>query len=228
MLKPKKKITKQDLKEDKFVKYSLQAKTYLDENSKQVFTAVASILAIILLIVVFVYVNKSKVEEARAQLGIAQVEYTNMNYDKAITRLESLIDEYGGTDEADQGLFLLANIYYQQEKYEDSKKYFESFIDSYSGSNILIASGLAGLAACHEHEQNYSDAAELYTKAAEKAPDFVESDNYLYLSGLCLNKAGDIESAIQKFEKIINSPVTQNRVNDAKAQLQKLKNKANI
>ncbi len=225
MLKPKKKITKKDLKEDKFVKFSLQAKTYLDENSKQVFTAVVSILAVILIIVVFVYVNNTKVEEARAQLGIAQVEYSNINYEKAITRLQKLISEYSGTNEADQGLFLLANIYYQQEKYEDAKLNFEQFIDSYTGSNILLASGLAGLAACYEQEKNYSEAAEIYTAAAEKAPDFVEADNYLYLSGLCFDKAGNSESAIQKFEKIVNDPVTQNRVNDAKVQLKKLQNK---
>jgi len=49
MLKPKKKITKKELKEDKFVKYTLQAKTYLDENSKQVFYMVAGILGVALI-----------------------------------------------------------------------------------------------------------------------------------------------------------------------------------
>ena len=49
MLKPKKsisKISKKDLKEDKFVKFTLQAKSYLDENSKQVFYMVSGILIV--------------------------------------------------------------------------------------------------------------------------------------------------------------------------------------
>ncbi len=226
MLKPKKKITKKDLKEDKFVQYTLQAKTYLDENSKQVFSAVAGILAVIVIIIVFVYVHNTKQDKARAQLGIAQVEYNNLNYDKAIQRLQKLISEGEGTNEADQGLFLLANILYQQEKYEEAKMYFEQFVDSYSGSNILSASGLAGIAACFEQEKNYLQAAEMYAKAADKAPDFVETDNYLYLSGLCFRKVGNTEQAIKKFEKIIDFHLTNNRVNDAKAQLLKLRSKS--
>jgi len=223
MLKPKKKITKKELKEDKFVKYTLQAKTYLDENSKQVFTVVGSILAVVVIIILFVYIQGTKTEEAQAQLGIAQVEYSNLNYEKAINRLQKLTNEYSGTTEADQGLFLLASIQYQQEKYEDAKEYFHLFLDSYSGSKILIASGYAGLAACYEKDENYLNAAENYSNAADIASDFVESDNYLYLAGLCYSKAGNKEMAIAKFEKLVDSHLTNNRLNDAKEQLLKLK-----
>lgn len=224
MLKPKKKISKKELKEDKFVKFTLQAKTYLDENSKQVFYMVSGILAVILLIIIFVYVHNTNVEEARGQLGIAQVEYSNLNYDKAIKRLEKLIDNYSGTNEADQGMFLLANVLYQKERYDESKNYFEQFIDSYSGSDILLASGIAGLAACYEKEKMFLNAAESYAQAATTAPDFVEADNYLYLSGICFNKAGNTEKAIEKFEFLVENNVTNKRINDAKAQLVKLKN----
>ena len=224
MLKPKKKITKKDLKEDKFVKFTLQAKTYLDENSKQVFYMVTGILVVAIVVIVFVYAHNANVEEARGQLGIAQVEYSNLNYDKAITRLESLIESYDGTNEADQGMFLLANILYQKERYEESKNYFEQFVDSYSGSNILLASGIAGLAACYEKEEMYSEAGETYSNAASTAPDFVEADNYLYLAGICFSKAGDTLKAVEKFEYLVENNVTNKRLNDAKAQLTKLKN----
>ena len=224
MLKPKKKITKKDLKEDKFVKFTLQAKSYLDENSKQVFYMVSGILIVVILIIVFVYAHNENVEEARGQLGIAQVEYSNLNYDRAVKRLEKLIENYSGTDEADQGMFLLANVLYQKEKYDEAKAYFEQFVDSYSGSKILLASGIAGLAACYEQEENFLEAAETYSKAASTAPDFVEADNYLYLAGICFNKAGDIDKAIEKFEFLVENNITSKRVNDAKAQLVKLKN----
>jgi tetratricopeptide (TPR) repeat protein len=224
MLKPKKKITKKELKEDKFVKFTLQAKTYLDENSKQILYMVSGILAVVLVIIIFVYVQNTNIEEARAQLGIAQVEYSNLNYDKAITRLDKLINNYSGTNEADQGMFLLANVLYQKERYVESKNYYEQFVDSYSGSDILLASGIAGIAACFEKEKMFLEAAETYSKAAATAPDFVEADNYLYLSGICFNKAGYVEMAIEKFEFLVKNNVTNKKLNDAKAQLIKLKN----
>ena len=224
MLKPKKKITKKELKEDKFVKFTLQAKTFLDENYKQAFYMVAGIFAIVLLIIIYFYAHNANVAEAQAQLGIAQVEYSNLNYDKAIARLEGLIESYSSTNEAEQGMFLLANIFYQRERYEESKNYFEQFVDSYSGSDILLASGVAGLAACYEKENMYLEAAEKYSKAASTAPDFVEADNYLYLAGICFNKAGDTLKAIEKFEYLVENNLTNKRLNDAKSQLTKLKN----
>lgn len=228
MLKPKKsisKISKKDLKEDKFVKFTLQAKSYLDENSKQVFYMVSGILAVVVLIIIFVYVQNANTEAASAQLGIAQVEYSNLNYDEAIRRLENLIENYSGTEEADQGMFLLASVLYQKERYEEAKDYYQQFVDSYSGSEILLASGMAGLGACLEKENNYAEAAETYAKAASIASDFVESDNYLYLSGICFSKSGNIDLAIEKFEYLLENHKTQKRVNDTKAQLMKLKNR---
>ena len=118
----------------------------------------------VILIIVFVYAHNENVEEARGQLGIAQVEYSNLNYDRAIKRLEKLIENYSGTDEADQGMFLLANVLYQKEKFDEAKSYFEQFVDSYSGSNILLASGIAGLAACYEKEEKFLEAAETLFK----------------------------------------------------------------
>ena len=130
-----------------------------------------------------------------------------------------LIEEYGGTDEGQQGMLILANIYYQQKKYDDAEIYFQEFVDSYSGSDILLSSGYAGLAACQEINDNYMAAAELYETAAKTAPDYIESDNFMYLSGICYLKADDDETARQIFKKIIDTSKTNQRVKDAEAQL---------
>jgi len=156
MLKPKKKITKQDLKEDKFVKFTLQAKTYVDENYQKIMR-VGLVIGAVIIILIFYYYNAQETnKEANSQLGIAEIEYTNGNLQKASERLVRLIDEYDGTDAADQGMFLIANIFFQQKKYEEARIYFDRFVSAYSGSNILLASGYAGLAACEEVNSNFS------------------------------------------------------------------------
>jgi tetratricopeptide (TPR) repeat protein len=224
MLKPKKKIRKHDLKEDKFVKAALQAKTYFDENYRQVTFVVGAIFAAIVIFIIYNYVSKQKRDEANAQLGIAQIEFSNSNYLKASQRLLRLIEDYSGTDEAIQGMFLLANIYYQQGEYADARHYFEEFVDDYSGSNILLASGCAGLAACLEMNKEYEKAAELYQKAADLAGDFPESDNYTYLAGICYKKIGKNDQAKNQFQKIIQNSDTGSRVKDAELELVLLKN----
>lgn len=219
MLKPKKKVTKQELKEDKFVKYTLLAKSYVDENYQKIMRAALAIGAIIILFVFYYYNSQATDNEANSQLGIAAIEYTNGNLQKASERLVRLIEEYDGTDAADQGMFILANIYFQQKKYADAQLYYDKFVGAYSGSNILLASGYAGLAACEEVNANFPDAAELYEQAAELAPEFPESDNYYYLSALCYKSAGNFDEARSIFEHLASEAKSTQRVNDAETQL---------
>jgi tetratricopeptide (TPR) repeat protein len=219
MLKPKRKITRQELKEDKLVKTTLQVKTYLEENNKQVFYIVAGLFAVILIIMWYRYSSQKSSQEASAQLGIAQIEFTNANYDKATRRLQNLIQNYSGTTEAKQGLFLLANIYYQYNDFKLARDYFKEFTDTYSGSNILLASGYAGLAACYETESDFTEAGSLYEKAANIAREFIESDNYHYLAGLCYKKAGKIDQAREQFKELVEGSKSGQRSKDAETQL---------
>ena len=219
MLKPKKKIRKQDLKEDKFVKFSLQAKSYLDENYQKLSRYVLILAGAVIVFLFFYYNNKQASEDAYSQLGIAQIEFANGNLAKANERLVRLIDDFSGTDAAEQGMFLLANIYFQQKKFDDARLYFEKFIDEYSGSDILLASGYAGLAACEETIKNYKHAAELYEKAANLAPDFPESDRQYYLAALCYKKAGDVDKAKSILSQLAESAKSESQMREAEAQL---------
>ena len=219
MLKPKRNVKRQNLKEDKFVKTTLQMKTYLDENYRQVVLTVVGVFAVVVILISYRFYSGQSEIEANTHLGIAQVEYTNGNLSVAENRLLQILENYSSSDAADQAKFLLANINYQQKKYDLASFYFEEFVDSYSGSDVLLASGYAGLAACREIEENFAEAAVLYDKAARTAPDFTEADNYTYLSGLTYKKANEIEKARKQFEKILKHSNTTKRTKDAEKQL---------
>ena len=74
MLKPKKRLTKRELKEDKFVKTTLQVKNYVDENYRQVMTVILSVFAVIVLVILYTQLSSESENEAQGQLGIAQIE----------------------------------------------------------------------------------------------------------------------------------------------------------
>lgn len=223
MLKPKKKtnhkLTRQELKEDKLVKTAMQAKNFIDENYKQVMTVVTAVLAFVAIIIFYTWYNNLQNEDAGALLGIAQIEYNNSNYDKALSRLQRLVDEYGGTEKADQGTFLMANIYYQKGKTAEAMTYFEEFISEYDSSPILVSSAYAGIGSCLERDGKYEQAAEKYLEAADKAPDFPESDEFKYLAGINFKKAGNVEKAREIFEDLVETHLTDNRLSDAESQL---------
>ncbi len=225
MLNPRKKMTKKEIKEDKFVEVALSAKAYVEENYKRVSIIVVSVFGIILLLMVWNYMHKQNIEKSSALLGQAQLEYQNLNYSKAKEFIIKLMEEYPGTDAGDQGTFLYANLLYQEKKYSEAMEFYQQFIDSYSGSNILIASGLAGYAACLEQKKNYEEAAEYYIRAQKKAKDFIEADDYLYLAGLNYTAANDYYKAREAFQKIVDDYKSSDHQTDAKAKLIILANK---
>ena len=225
MLNPRKKMTKKEIKEDKFVEVALSAKAYVEDNYKQVSIIVTSVFGVILLLMVWNYVRNQNAEKSSALLGQAQLEYQNLNYPKAKEFILRLMEEYPGTDASDQGTFLYANLLYQEKNFEEAKGFYKDFIDSYSGSDILVASGLAGYAACLEKEGNYEEAAEYYTRAQKKAKDFIEASNYLYLAGLNYTAAKDYEEAKDAYQKIVDDYESSDHHADAKAKLYMLANK---
>lgn len=225
MLNARKKMTKKEIKEDKFVEIALSARAYVEENYKQVSLIIASVFGIILILMGWNYHQNIQAEESSALLGQAQLEYQNLNYSKAKEFITRLMDEYSGTEACDQGIFLYANLLYQEKNYFEAKDLFKEFIDSYSGSDILAASGLAGYAACLEQENNNKDAADYYISAQEKAENFIEASNYLYLAGLNYEVAAEYEEARDAFQKIVDDYESSPRQSDAKAKLIMLANK---
>jgi len=219
MLKPKRKLTKKEIKEDKFVKTTMQVRAYVEENYRLVTMITLGIFGLFIFIMFIMYSTEKKQIESASLLGQAQTEYQNLNYSKAKAFLTRLTEEYDGTDAADQGTFLLANLYFQEKNIALAKDNYHEFIDSYSGSEILIASGYAGLAACLSQEQDYEQAAVNYLKAQKKAPDFVEAADYLYLAGLNYLESGQKEKAAEMFRKIVEDYENSKKKDDAKARL---------
>lgn len=219
MLKAQKKLTKKEIKEDKFVEAAMKARAYAEDNYKQVSLITAGVFILFLLIIGYNYVHTQTSERSTTLLGQAQLEYQNMNYTKARALLDRLEAEYGGTDAADQGLLLLANLNYQQDKITEAADSYQAFTDNYSGSDILIASGYAGYAACQEKMTNNADAAQFYLKAQKADPNFVEASNYLYLAALNFITVNDFAAAKNALGKIINDYPDSQREQDAKAQL---------
>jgi outer membrane protein assembly factor BamD (BamD/ComL family) len=204
MLKPqKKKLSKKELKKDPLLDSVLKAQTYYEENKTNLLYGGIGLIIVILLIVWVVALNKETEMEAMSLLGKAQIEFDNMNYTSARGFLERLRENYSSTDSEAQGTFLLANLHYNQDNYTQAKDLYGEFIDAYSGSEILLASGYAGLAACEEIDKNYIKAAEYYEEAFSLVDDFPQGAEYLYLAGLNYIAADNQKEAIASFNKLI-------------------------
>ncbi len=207
MLKPRKRITKKELKQDKLVTWYFAAAEYLRNNRKVVSGVVTGL--VIAAIVAVAYMNNVRSSNNKAATELSQVldAFNGGAYQVAINGdpthnirgLKYIVENYGGSETGEEAKVYLADCYYYLGDYADAMKYFKD----YDGSDkFLQASAYAGVAEVYAIQKDYSKAAEYYERAAAS-----DSKNFLapqYLVGAARNymMIGHNEKAIALLTRV--------------------------
>ncbi len=212
MLKPKKKISKKELKQDPLMTTIAEAQTFYETNKKYISYAITALIVIVVVIVVYINNRRSNNEKATTGLGIIYKIYDNGTTDKSqykiaingqpergVMGLKALVDNYGNSSAGEMARFYLANSYYNLGQYDDALKQYESFSSS---DHLLAASALAGEGACYEAKKDFPKAASSYEKAASAAAKLTIAPEYLNEAGRCYGLAGDKDKALALFKKL--------------------------
>ncbi len=205
MLKPKKKVTKRELKQDKFVLFTLKAKNYIEDNARLLARVGIGLLILIVLVSFYVRSKRSASVEASALLGEAQLAYNLGDSKRAESVLKKLIDEYEGVTPAGQGCFMLAKMYWEKDDFTNAKIYFKKYIDDYAEDDILTAAALSGYADCLVKENKIAEAAQYYEKAGHVNQDDPMTPSYLYSAAWAYMEAGQPKKAEKLAEEIIKN-----------------------
>jgi TolA-binding protein len=172
------KLTKRQIKEDKFTAFMLTSKDeFLEHWQKYVLGAAVVVLAVV---AVFYYSSARKAShiEAGQKLAQAMMDYRAGNNQVAILGLNQIIENYGGDDAAEQATFLLGKVNYDSKNYPEAIRYFEMYLSKYHDSKLDRAAALAGIGASQMNQGNYSDAAARYQAAIDEYPDGPLVENY--------------------------------------------------
>ncbi len=188
------KITKQDMKEDKFTTAMLQTKEWFMEKWQIVVIAVAIVVVVIVAISYFADLRESKNYTGADLLNTANLKLRQRNYPEAITDLERIVDEYSGQI-ADKAQFGLANAHYESRNFDEAIKQYEEYIGKYHKDPIAIASSIAGIASCMENRQEFVSAGVKYEEAATYKPISPMAADYYLGAVRCFTLGGDREKA---------------------------------
>lgn len=207
MLKPRKRITKKELKQDKLVTAYFKTVDLLRNNRKIVSGLVTGL--VIAVIAVVVYLNNVSSNNRNAATELSQVlNYFDggayqvaINGDPAhnLPGLKSIVENYGNSETGEAAKVYLGDCYYYLGDYADAMKYFKD----YGGSDkFLKASADAGVAEVYEIQGDHEKAAEYYERAASR-----DSKNFLapqYLVGAARNyiKTGKKDRAISLLARV--------------------------
>ncbi|MDH3891471.1 MAG: tetratricopeptide repeat protein [candidate division Zixibacteria bacterium] len=196
------KLTKRQIKEDKFTAFMLKARTWFIDNWQ---LAVIGVAAVVLIAVAGVYYSRSQAaqsEEAATRFARALLDYRNGSNQVAIMGFSQVVDEYSSDEAAEQATFLLGKVNYKIRNYEEATRYFEMYLTQYRENRLSRGAAQAGIASCHEEQAAYAEAADRFQKAFDEYPDGPLGGDYL--AGAMRNhfKTGDLEKAAANLDTI--------------------------
>ena len=114
MLKPRKKITKRQIKEDPLVTYYFKTLDFMKQHSQKITIGIIVVLVVIFIAILMAKSKQSAELDASEQLVKANIQLSNQQTQDAINILLSLVDNYSGTKNAAKGVYLLGKAYYQK------------------------------------------------------------------------------------------------------------------
>ena len=214
MLKPKKKISKKELKQDTLVTSYMKVTGFYEKYKKQISIGVTAAVVVVIGTAIFLKSRAADNELATTQLAAIHQFYDNGQYqvavDGAVERnlvgLKTIVDNYGSTHSGDLARFYLADSYYQLGKFAEA---LEAFKDCSPSNDLMKASRYAGIAACAEALGDFETAGENFEKAADKEQTDNTIAEQLSNAARSYARAGDKSRALDILKRIKkNYPTT--------------------
>ncbi|HOP08253.1 MAG TPA: tetratricopeptide repeat protein [candidate division Zixibacteria bacterium] len=165
------KLTKRQIKEDKFTIFMLKSRGWFQDNWQFV---TIGLVVVILLSVAVVYYAQSRVtsdEEAAAKFAEAVAYYRRGNTQEASMRLQTIVSEHSSSSLADEATYLLGNLNLRSRNYSEATRYYEIYLKETKGFPMTRAAAAAGIAVAYENQSMFTEAADYYLKAIKAYPD---------------------------------------------------------
>ena len=164
MLKPKKKITKKEIKRDPFLETIDQAQAHLEENRSR-YLQIGILLLVLLLGYNVISDNNLKRDvDASSALGDALLTLDFNDKTTAQFQLETVIKEYDNTLSASLAKYYLGKMSYDATNLEEANRYLKSYLDS-NPKGFLAPSASILLADIATSNGNLLDAITLLDKS---------------------------------------------------------------
>jgi tetratricopeptide (TPR) repeat protein len=213
MLRPNKKISKKDIKEDRLITWYAEATGLYEKHKKNIHIGIGVVAIIVLVVVVYLKNQGDNEVLASAQLAKVFSLFDAGSYQEAvegvpernIPGLRSIVDNYGSTPTGQIARFYLANSLYQLKRYDEALEAFDDFRPS---DELLAISRYAGIAQSHEARGQYAEAAKAYELAASKNPTAVSAAENLNSAARNYALAGDKEKALELYQRLKKSHST--------------------
>ncbi len=196
------KLTRRQIKEDKFTTFMLTTKSQILENWQFFVIGIVALALVITAVIYFVNSQVSAGQEGSVKLANAMGSFRNGNTQLAIVGLNEVVDDYSGSPAAEQATFMLGKLNFDQRNYAESIRFYEMYLSKYKDSPLRRAASEAGIGAAHENLGEYDQAMKAYLKAYQEYPDGPMAGQYELSAMRMAIKTGDTGTARQELKSI--------------------------
>jgi TolA-binding protein len=142
--------------------------------------------------------------------------------EQAIDELSRVVKEYDGKQGGENAQFVLARQYMTKREF---KKALEN-LEGVDASDTYVAVFTLGLQGdCYSEMKKYSDAKDMYMKAAEKNENEKTTPEYLFKAALCAEKLNDNAGAEELYIRIKDNYLTFSNTKYIDKYIARVKNK---
>jgi len=202
MARKKHRLTRHDLKTDRFVESTMEFVSLARHNAPKIAFGVIGFLVILLVVSYIGSARRRANAEAENFLSSATASFMNSDFESARDALEELTTRYWGTRASREALFYLGNTYYALNDYDSAMKNFEQFLNARTEWTILKASAALGIGNCYEQKGQYLMAAEQYERVVDRYPDSPLAPEALVSAARCFQAMGQAPAARPLYERL--------------------------
>ena len=201
MLKPKRKITRKEIKRDPFLDTIDKIENSYEKNKKTFLNIMLAVIAGIFIINFLLKKQHQKNIDSNSALGVAMVAFENNDYENAKFQFESIISEFSGTSASSIANFYMGKIYFESNEFVKSESFLNNFI-SYADTEILYFGAVKMLTHIAMENNEYDKAIELLDNALKTLSknDIIELK---LIKTLVLNDQGKIDKAKSLLDEIM-------------------------
>jgi len=128
MLKPKRKITRKEIKKDPFLESIDKLENNFEQNKKTYLNIAIGLIASVLVINILLNKQSQKNIDSNSDLGMALVAFDNEDYDNAKFQFETIVSEYSGTNSSNVANYYLGKISFENDDLDKSKTYLNLYL----------------------------------------------------------------------------------------------------
>ena len=196
------KLTKRQIKEDKFTIFMLKAKNQVLDNWQYLVVGLVVVILVVTGTVYYFNSQQAQKQEAASRFARALMDYRSGNNQVAIMGLNQVVEEYGGDEVTEYAVFLLGNINYEIRNYPEAIRYFELYLSKYPQNLFNRAASLAGIASSLENQGQYREAAEKFVTAYNEYPNGPMIGDYQVSAMRNFLEVGEVDQAKTYLELI--------------------------